>query len=156
MSTQLSNPIESMFDFHRTVVEQNQALIQDTLEAQRTFIESMDQGVDAWRSISEQNAAFARALSESTFDNLEAVSPEEVEGLVEARETIEAQLEQVEDLSEETIAVSEDAIEESAATYAEFVESYLEALDAAVEAYLSAIGDLEASADSVAESIDVE
>lgn len=156
MSTQLSTPIESMFDLHRTFVRQNQALVHDAVEAQQSAFEASRQSLDAWRSMTRQNAEFVRSLSEASITNVASASPQEIEGMDEAGAFVAEQVAMLEEASEETFDLSEEALDEASGAYAEFVEAYLEGVDAAVDAYLEATDEFEATADSVADSIDID
>ncbi len=156
MSTQLTTPIESMFDFHRTLVHQQQSMMHDAIEAQRTMMKASEQGFDAWRKLMAQNNEFARTLTRASIANVEGMLPEEFEGFNEAQRAFEEQLDLVEEATDESFEFTESAFDEAETTYEEFVDAFLEAYDAGIEAYLEATGELQTTTETVAETIDID
>lgn len=145
-----------MFDFHRTLVQQQQSMVHDAIEAQRTMIKATTQGFDAWRNLAVQNTEFARTLAHASLANTQGMFPEELEGFEDAEQAIDEQLELVDEATEETFEFTESAFEEAETTYDEFVEAFLEAYDAGIEAYLEATGELQTTTETVAETIDID
>lgn len=156
MSTQFTTPIESMFDFHRTAIRQQQSLTHDAIEAQRTMLEATGQSLDVWRNLIIQNREFSSELANASIANIESYVPDEFEGLEEAQAVIDQQLELAEETTEETFELSESAFDEAEVAYDEFISAFLEAYDSGIDAYLDATEDLQTTSESVAESIDLD
>lgn len=143
-------------DLHRTMIKQNQAMAHDLVEAQQTALDAAAAGMHTWQSLSRQQAAFARTLSNMTLDNTEAMWPGDTEGVDELRTLVDDQMTLVEEVGEESFDLTTETFEEGRTSFGEFAETSLEAFDASVDAYLTATEEVAATTEAVAESIEIE
>ena len=151
-----------IFDAQRTVIEQQQSIAQDAIEAQRSSFSAAADAVEASESLVEQQTAFVKNAMFASLDAVETNLPEEAGDFGELRELLDEQFDAATETQVQSLQAFVEIIEESGAAYDEFADSYAETVDSSFDAYLDAheqvtanVGELTENVEAVAEEIDV-
>lgn len=148
--------MQSVFDFQRSIIEQNQTFTRDMIEAQQSAMDASVDSLDLFRRLATQNVAFARTLANASLENMQLVLGDDFEGFEEAQQMVDEQFDQIEVTTEETVELTDETIEEATEAYEAFTTAYLDAMDVGIETYLEALEDVETVTEDVAEQIEIE
>ncbi len=159
----MSNPVQTAFDFQRTVLESSQRMTKSTVDAQQTAMTAFVDSMATVEEMGEQNASMTQDAIHSYFDAVEEMTPEDNEmDFTEVRELVDEQFDAYGEVSEETWSAIHEALDEANATFEEASDEYIEAVDEGFDAYLDVHEEVESSAvemaeemESTAEDIDV-
>lgn len=111
------NPMNTMFDMQRTVLDQQQQIVSRSFDVQRRMLESMHTSMDVGRNMDAQTRHLTETAVDATMETMENAIPGGAEGMDDLRDVIDQQLEAGESMSEETWTVIEDQLEETIASY---------------------------------------
>jgi|AntDeeMinimDraft_5_1070356.scaffolds.fasta_scaffold09945_3 hypothetical protein len=158
-----TNPIKTVFDFQRTVLESSQRMTHNTIEAQQTAMQAFVDSMAAMEEITEQNASMSQDAVHSYFDAVEEMMPEESSvDFAELREMTDEQFEMYGEVSDETWSAVHEALDEANGTFEEASSEYIDAVDDQFDAYLEVHEEVEDTTvemaeemESTAEEIDV-
>ncbi len=157
------NPIQTAFDFQRTVLESSQRMTRSTVDAQQTAMSAFVDSMATVEELGEQNASMTQDAIHSYFDAVEEMIPEGSEmDFTEARELVDEQFDAYGEISDEAWASIHETLDEANATFEEASNEYVAAVDDGFDAYLDIHEEVESSAvemaeemESTAEEIDV-
>lgn len=134
-----------MFEMQHGIVQQNQQAVAQFFDAQRTASQAVVDALESLRSAQEQNAELTRDAVHAYVDALEEVAPNADFSVV--REQIDGNLDQLEDVQDDTwdglldaMADGQDSVEEYGETYGDLVES---SFDSFLDAHETVAADLE-------------
>ena len=151
-----ANPIQTAFDFQRTALEQTRNATHEAVEAQKTAMNAMVDGVETAESMSEQNARLTKEALHAYFDAVEQMTPADAEmDLDQARELVDEQFEAYDEAQAESWSAVHEALAESADGFEQFADEYVDAVDESFDTFLDAHEEVEESAVDAAEEIDV-
>jgi len=139
----------------RTLIDQNRKAFADSVEAQKTAIESFADGVEDSKTLTERNVELSKSATHAYIDALETAVPADVADFDDLRATVDEGYEAVEQSQAEAWDAVHEAVEHSNATVEEFADTYLEAVDSSFDAFLQSHEQIEASVDSATEAVDV-
>ena len=69
------NPIQTAFEFQRTVLESTQRMTHETLEAQKSGVEAFVNTVDTVEDLNEQNVRMTQDVLHNYLDGVEEMTP---------------------------------------------------------------------------------
>lgn len=147
-----TNPIQSVFGFQRTIVEQTHKATVDSLEAQKTAFEQFADGLETIEQLQTQGTEMNLKAVHAYFDAIEQANPEA--DLAEMREMVDEQFETVEENQAQSWDAVIEAIEESTDGFEEAVDTYTETVDSSFDGFLEAHEQLEDNAAAVSEQVE--
>ncbi len=145
-----TNPYTLMFDMQRSMYNQQKQLVSRTFDLQRKWLESMDAGLDAQKSVEERARSMADMTMEATMDAIESSSPSQEPVTEDLREMVDEQMAAGQKLSDETWSVIESQLDESVSAYGEWLDQTEDLYMDLFEAYLGAFEQVEETVDEAA------
>ncbi len=158
-----NNPIKTVFDFQRTVLESSQRMTHGTIDAQQTAMQAFVDSMVTMEEVTEQNASMSQDALHSYFDTVEEMMPEGSDiDLADLREMVDEQFDMYGEVNEETWSAVHEVLDEANGTFEEASDEYIEAVDEQFDAYLEVHEEVEETTvemaeemESTAEEIDV-
>ena len=142
--SQNDSPVRMVFDLQRSTIEGTQDLIQNGVDIQRDLNARFVEGIDPARDATDRSTDLVRTGFETYFDAIEAVVPGDQDVLADVRETVDEQLDTLEESQHEALDQLEENLRDGADSVDEFLGDFLEQLESQVESVLEAHEDLEA------------
>lgn len=152
----MSNTTTPLFELQRTAIEQNRKAFHETVEAQKTAFNSLVDGIEANRELTERNADLSRSALLAYVDAVETVLPEDATDFAEVREAVDDGYETWTDSQADAWDQLVAAVTDSGDAYEEIADAYVQTVDSSFDAFLEHHERLEANLDETATSIDVE
>jgi hypothetical protein len=144
-----------LFEMQRTMINQNRKAIEDGIEAQKTAMSAMVDGIESSRDLAERNVELSRSTMHDYLDAVENVTPEDATDFDALRESVDESFEAFEEGQSGAWESMHETIEESNVAFGEFADSYMETVDSSFDAFLESYDQFEESVDTAAEGVEV-
>ena len=147
-----TNPMTTAFDVQRSMIEQTHQMAHETIEAQKTAVNAMADGMASLEQVADQNAELSHEALHATIDAMEQVVPEA--DFTDLRELVDDGYDSTTEFQDETWTAVHEAVEEGVRNFETAADNYGEMVDSSFDTYLQAHEQVEASAEEF-EEIDV-
>ncbi|WP_248515501.1 hypothetical protein [Salinarchaeum laminariae] len=147
-----TNPLTTAFDIQRSAIEQTHQLTHETLEAQKTAVHAMADGLETLEQVSEQSANLSQEAAHAYLDAIEQSVPEA--DLDDLRALVDDGFENAEEIQAESWSAIHEATDEGVTSFETAADNYGEFVDSSFDTFLSAHEQVEENAEEF-EEIDV-
>jgi len=141
--TEYTTPINSVFEFQRTAIEQSQHAVERSVEFQQSVNEAVLDGLDSQESAQRQGVELNRTAVHSYLDAIEATVPGAAGTFDDVREVVDEQYDTLLENHTEAFDSVAEEVERGIEVYDESAEEYLAAVEEQTEALLEAHEEIE-------------
>ena len=147
-----TTPIESIFGFQRTAVEQSHKATLEAFEAQTTAMEQFSGSLGTIEDLQAQGVSGTRDAMHAYLDSVEELNPEAE--LDEVRELVDEGFDTTVESHEQTWDAVAEAVDEAVDATESATETYTELVDDSFDSFLAAHEEIEATTTEMAEQVD--
>jgi len=147
-----TDPITTAFEMQRSAIEQAHDLTLESIEAQKTAVKAMVDGLETAEQVAQQGTELSQEAAHAYLDALEDTVPEGE--FDDVRQLVDESYESAGELQADAWSAIHEAAAESVEGFESAADTYGEFVDSSFDTYLSAHEHVEESAEEF-EEIDV-
>lgn len=124
-------PLTTAFEFQRTTIEQSREAFERLIEFQLQLSEAAISGTEVTSDLYKQGIEMNRQALHNYLDAVEATLPRSGDAIVQIRDTIDEQFDQLEEQQQKALSMAEENIsdvEKSSETYLDALDDQLDVL----------------------------
>lgn len=153
--TEMTDNIQRTFEMQREFINQNQKMMEQTMEMQMKGMNAFGNASDAGESAHQHVVELNRQMAESYFDALEQSMDEWNASLKDARKAVEQGFDEVEEIQKETWDAFREEVEEATKSYDEMTRNFVEVFESTVESMLDAQQEAEERVVDTAQQVEI-